>query len=246
MKNNNLAIAVAVGLCFFAAALAASVSFYKVRKPQKTISVVGLAEQDFTSDLIVWNLNLSSRDDNMQKAYAGIKDRLPAVRQFLKDKGIADTEMKFFSITNEPEEEYRWDEKSRTGFRTFEGYRASQRIRVESKDIEKVERAIRDIAELYDRNIFIESSEPEYYYTKLADLKIEMLAGASKDARNRAETITKNAGSRLAGLKTANMGVFQITAPNSDDDSYTWGGAFNTASKQKRASINMRLTYYVK
>ena len=81
---------------------------------------------------------------------------------------------------------------------------------------------------------------------ELADLKIEMLANATKDARNRAETIAKNAGASLGGLKTANMGVFQITAPNSSNEDYSWGGTFNTSSKQKRASINMRLTYYVR
>ena len=84
------------------------------------------------------------------------------------------------------------------------------------------------------------------FATKLADLKIEMLAEASKNARERAETITKNAGGKLGDLKTATAGVFQITAPNSSEDSYSWGGAFNTSSKQKHVSINMRLTYTVK
>ena len=78
------------------------------------------------------------------------------------------------------------------------------------------------------------------------DLKLEMLAEASKNARERAETITKNAGGKLGDLKTATTGVFQITAPNSADEDYSWGGAFNTSSKQKHVSINMRQTYYVK
>ena len=73
-----------------------------------------------------------------------------------------------------------------------------------------------------------------------------MLAKASEDARTRAETIVKNAGGKIKGLQSANMGVFQITAPNSSDEDYSWGGTFNTSSKAKRASINMRLTYLLK
>ena len=73
-----------------------------------------------------------------------------------------------------------------------------------------------------------------------------MLAESTENARNRAETIAKSAGAKLGSLKNANMGVFQITAPNSADEEYSWGGTFNTSSKKKRASINMRLTYNVK
>ena len=128
----------------------------------------------------------------------------------------------------------------------FVGYESRQTVRIESKDVDKIEKVIRAISELYEQNINIDSWNPEYYYTKLADLKIEMLAEASKNARERAETITKNAGGRLGDLKTATTGVFQITAPNSADEDYSWGGAFNTSSKQKHVSINMRQTYYVK
>ena len=102
------------------------------------------------------------------------------------------------------------------------------------------------LVELLDEGVNVEAYSPDYYYTKLSDLKMEMLAEATQDARMRAETITANAGSSLGALKIANTGVFQITAPNSSDEDYTWGGAFNTSSKNKRASVNMRLTYYVK
>jgi uncharacterized protein len=58
---------------------------------------------------------------------------------------------------------------------------------------------------------------PMYFYTKIADLKIDMLALATKDARNRAGKIAENAGSKLGELKSAKMGVFQITPINSNE-----------------------------
>ena len=154
--------------------------------------------------------------------------------------------MIFNAVTHYADNEWEWNETARRSFEVFKGYVLTQSIRVESTDVEKIEKISREASDLLDQGIQISTNDVSYYYTKLADLKIEMLANATKDARNRAETIAKNAGANLGGLKTANMGVFQITAPNSSNEDYSWGGTFNTSSKQKRASINMRLTYYVK
>lgn len=244
MKNNKVTVAVILGICFVLAAIAVGIFYYQSKKPSKTVSVVGLAEKDFTSDLIVWDLRYDVLDMDMKKSYAMIKDQNKIVKEFLSSKGIKTDEIDFKNISTKPKYESHWE--SGHWVENFEGYQSEQRIRVESKDVEKIEKIIREISELYDQNIKISSDDPEYYYTKLSDLKLEMLAQASKNARERAQTVTENAGGKLGDLKTATTGVFQITAPNSSEDSYSWGGAFNTSSKQKHVSINMRLTYYVK
>lgn len=244
MKNNKVTVAVILGICFVLAAIAVGIFYYQSKKPSKTVSVVGLAEKDFTSDLIVWDLRYDVLDMDMKKSYAMIKDQNKIVKEFLNGKGIKTDEIDFKNISTKPKYESHWENGH--WVENFEGYQSEQRIRVESKDVEKIEKIIREISELYDQNIKISSDDPEYYYTKLSDLKLEMLAQASKNARERAQTVTENAGGKLGDLKTATTGVFQITAPNSSEDSYSWGGAFNTSSKQKHVSINMRLTYYVK
>jgi hypothetical protein len=71
-----------------------------------------------------------------------------------------------------------------------------------------------------------------------------MIQKATENARIRAEAIASNSGGALGGLRSANMGVFQITGQNSNED-YSWGGAFNTKDKNKTASITMRLVYEV-
>ncbi|MDY6325799.1 MAG: SIMPL domain-containing protein [Bacteroidales bacterium] len=243
MNNKSVLIAIIAGIAFVLGAVAVGISYYNTKKPQKTVSVVGLVEKDFTSDLIVWEFNYAVKDNDMKQSYSKIKAQNEIVKDYLKRSGIPDSEVDFKKITTAPTyrsyyANSRWNED-------FDGYEARQVVRIESSSIEKIEALTRDIAELYDQNIMIVNNNPEYYYTKLSDLKLEMLAEASKNARLRAETVTQNAGAKLGDLKSANMGVFQITKPNSSDEDYTWGGAFNTSSKQKRASINMRLTYYV-
>ena len=79
---------------------------------------------------------------------------------------------------------------------------------------------------------------------KLAELKIEMIAEATKDAHNRAKSIAENANSGLGDLKKSDLGVFQIIAQNSSED-YSWGGSFNTAAKKKTANVTVKLVYMV-
>ena len=67
---------------------------------------------------------------------------------------------------------------------------------------------------------------------------------ATEDARIRAEKIAEFSGGKLGKLESARMGIFQITGQNSKE-SYSWGGTFNTSSREKTASITMKLTYKV-
>lgn len=246
MDKTKIIIAAILGVCFTLAFVFMGSYIYNSKKPAKTVSVVGLAEKDFVSDLIVWDLSFSAQDYNQKTAYAEIKNKAKVVKEFLADKGITAKESLFKALNTEKEYEYYYDREAERSFSKFTGYKITQRVRIESSDVEKVEEAYLEISDLLDKGVDVDASSPDYYYTKLSDLKIEMLAQASEDAKTRAETIVKNAGGKIKGLQSANMGVFQITAPNSSDEDYSWGGTFNTSSKAKRASINMRLTYLLK
>lgn len=240
---------VVIAVTIFSIAMVAAVYiggsyFNKARGHAKTVSVVGKAERVFDSDLIVWNLSYNVLNSEMKSGYNEMKEMNKTVKAYLLSKGISEKEIEFRSLDCNKENEYHYNNGN--SYYTFLGYRLRQELRVESNDVDKIERISREISELLDKGINLDNNNLSYYYTKLSDLKIEMLAEATDNAKSRAETIAKSAGSRLGSLQTANMGVFQITAPNSNDEDYSWGGTFNTTSKKKCASINMRLTYYVR
>ncbi len=73
---------------------------------------------------------------------------------------------------------------------------------------------------------------------------MDLLAKASADGKKRAEIIANNSGSSLGKLKKANLGVFQITGKNTDED-YSYGGTFNTTSRNKTGSITIRMEFAV-
>ena len=218
---------------------------YKYKfKTTETISVTGLAETNFTSDQIVWTGNYSRKTMDLKSAYAQLKTDEGKIRSYLKGKGVTDAEMVFSAISIDKEFESRYDDNGRVTGSEFTGYNLKQNVTVDSKDIEKVEKISREVTELIESGIEFNYSSPSYYYTKLSELKIDLLAKASADAKQRAETIAKNSGSGLGSIKKANMGVFQITGQNSDED-YSYGGAFNTSSKNKTASITIKIEYAV-
>lgn len=212
-------------------------------KKTGTVSVTGLGSEDFVSDLIVWEGRFVRVNKNLKEAYAALEADKQVITDYLLSKGISEKQIVFKAVKTIEQSEPQYQNGNFIGNR-FVGYQLSQSLEIESKDVEKIETLSRSITELLNKGVQFYSSAPRYYYTKMTDLKIEMIRKASEDARLRAETIVTNAGGELGELQTANMGVFQITGQNSNED-YSWGGAFNTADKNKTASITMKLVYQV-
>ncbi len=218
---------------------------YKYKyKSQDVITVTGLGEVEFVSDLIVLQAGFSQTSTNLQEAYKALDADRAAIQQYLVNKGVEESEIVFSFVNVWKQNEPVYSGGDYVGTR-FSGYQLNQNFRIESADVEKIERLSREVSELIAQGIAIESQEPEYYYSKLSDLKIDLINRATEDARTRAEAIAEKSGTRLGGLKSGRMGVIQITAPNTNE-AYSWGGAYNANSKNKKASITMKLEYHLK
>lgn len=246
MKDSKYFLTVIIGgLSIILAAYFLGNSFEN-RNKDNSISVTGLGTKNFVSDLIVWNGGFSKKSMDLKEAYAGLEQDRQKIKEYLMSKGFTETDIIFSAVDiNKQYDESSYDE-GRSSQRIFTGYQLEQTVTIESKDVQKVENLSRQITELINSGVELYSRAPSYYYTKLADLKIKMIADATKDARKRAEEIAINAGGKLGKLKKANLGVFQITAQNSSEEDYSWGGTFNTSSKNKTANITIRLDYDIR
>jgi len=234
------AIIFAIAICV--AAWMLSSTWRKTHYTAETIKVTGLAEKDFVSDLIVWSGSFSRKMMSMQEAFSMLKRDADAIQKYLVGKGVNPKEIVFSAITINKEFKNSYDDKGRVKDSYFDGYTLTQSVDIESIEVDKIETMSREVTELINSGIEFNSSEPRYYYTKLAELKLEMLAAATADAKSRAERIAKNAGGGLGSLRNAAMGIFQITGQNSNEE-YSYGGNFNTSSKNKTASITARLEF---
>jgi len=240
MKQTINALIFATAIIFASIALGYA---YQQRTAKKgKIMVTGLGSKDFSSDLIVWSGRFEVVNTNIKTAYAELEKQKQLIKTYLLNKGVKDSELVFQAVQTNEKTQPIYNSSGNYSGNEFVGYQLSQRIKVESKDVKKTEIISREITELLNSGVQLYSEAPRYYYTQLADLKIEMISRATEDARIRAEQIAKNSGGKLGKLISAKMGVFQITGQNSNED-YSWGGTYNTQSKNKTASITMKLEY---
>lgn len=244
MKLKNLSSLI-IGASIVIAVSVLSWAYLHRNQSNHVISVTGMGSRDFESDLIVWSAQFNRKSKTMVEAYDLLRTDMETIKAYLIAEGISESEILFSSVNIQKEYKNFYDENHNLSSSTFEGYLLTQSVQVESKNVEKTEAVSRKVTDLINKGIELYSEQPQYYYTKLADLKIEMLEKATLDAKTRAQTIAKNGGGRLGKLRSSSMGVFQITGQNSNEN-YSWDGAYNTYAKNKTATITIKLLYELK
>lgn len=222
---------------------------YIFKSNKDDISVTGSASLDFTSDLIVWRGEFSKKGQNLKEAFAEIKRDKKLVKEFLKSKGVSEDELVFKSIDIQKKfkkkNKYNNDGDLVSTEQVFVEFSLNQIVEITSTNVDLVESVSNDITDLIENDVFISSESPSYYYTKLSELKIEMIEMASQDGLLRAKTALNGGGAEIGDLLETSIGVFQILGKNSND-SFSWGGTLNTSKKQKTAYINVKQRFEIK
>ena len=232
------------GIAIVASSIFLGKAYSDRNKVDGEIKVTGLGKADFSSDLIVWEGRFGSQNIDLKQAYLTLESNKSTIDKYLTKKGINTNQLVYSAVKTNQKNKRIYSSSGDYIGEKFSGYELTQSVQIESKEVDKIEKVAREVTELLNQGVEFYSESPRYYYTKLADLKIEMISKATKDARIRAEKISEFSGGELGELESANMGIFQITGQNSKEN-YSWGGTFNTSSKEKTASITMKLVYKI-
>jgi hypothetical protein len=206
-------------------------AYTHVKGEAKAISVTGSAKKAIRSDLIVWAGKISVNHPDLGKGYEALKLATDKTLAYLKSQRISEDAIKLSAI---------WTGKhfarDSMGHETekVSSYDLVETVQVTSGDVEHVAEVARNVTGLIKEGVMVESIAPTYLYTKLADLKIEMLAEATKDATARAQQIAGNSGAKLGGIRDARMGVMQINPIHSN--SVSDGGNNDTSSLEKEVT----------
>ncbi len=242
LRNSQIVI---LGVCIAAATIVSSVilsrGFLKVMKfTREQISVTGSAQKDIKSDHIVWTASFSRRGPDSAEAYRLLKEDLIKIKEYLAAKGMKEDEIIFYQVAVTA-----INKKNEQGYDTGElqGYHLTQSIQIRSSDVDRVTQLSREATELLDQGVEFSSGAPEYYYRKLDDLKVEMLAKATQNAKQRAENMTRATGNRIGLMRSARMGVFQITPVNSTEVS-SWG-VNDTSSLEKKVTAVVTVSFAI-
>lgn len=234
----NAGVALAVGLVI--SSLIFGWFYSKTKKGDEAITVTGSAKKRIKSDLVVWSAGVTAQSPQLTDAYKQLSDSIPKIKQYLISKGISENEMTISSIATTT-----LKKQDANGAETSEitGYMLKQSIDVRSNDVDKIAQIARQATELINQGILIESTPPQYYYTQIGDLKIEMLGEASKDAKVRAEKIAASTGNSIGAVRSAKMGVLQITAADSTEVSDM--GMYDTTTIDKDLTAVVNISFAV-
>ena len=234
----NAGLALAIGLVM--SSIIFGWFYSKNKRGDEAITVTGSAKKRITSDLVVWSAGVSAQAPSLTEAYKGLSDSIPRIKQYLLSKGIPEQQMTVSAITTTPQKR-----QDANGNETSEitGYQLQQQIEVRSNDVQKIAQIAREATELINQGILIESKAPQYYYTAIGDLKIEMLGEAAKDAKERAEKIASSTGNSIGSVRSAKMGVLQITAADSTDVSDY--GVYDTTTIEKDMTAVVNVSFAV-
>ncbi|GAB5465664.1 MAG: SIMPL domain-containing protein [Candidatus Kapaibacteriales bacterium] len=187
---------------------------YRDTRTINTITVKGYAEKEIVSDLVTWQANVSVTGYTLEESVKNLKQKMETVEKFIKDNGLTADEIELSPINT-----YYLYQTNDRGYNTniVTGVNASQTISVTSKNVEKVKDIAVDITDLKTQGIDINSYSPQYDFTGLNAMKMDLLGEATKNAYERATVIAENGDSDVGTLKYASQGVFQITSQGSNE-----------------------------
>ena len=210
-----------------------------IRKANDTITVTGASTERIRSDHADWSVEVSQSGSSQQASYAGLQPAVQQTLAFLRAQGIKQGELETGSVKTEKQE----NRDPRSGELRSTSWTTRQEIRISSTDVDRIAGVATRIGELIGQGVPLTINEPAYTYTQLAGKRVDMLAKATSDARDRARAIASEAGAHIGAITNADTGIFQITAPNSTETSDS--GTYDTRTIDKDITAVMSVTFRV-
>ncbi len=206
----------------------------------RTLDVTGSAKTRIVSDLAIWDIRVAGDGRTLEEAFQRLAPTTEAVRAFLAERGFGGESVTLGAI--DTIENFRVDEKGHET-REVASYKLVRRFEVTSSDPTRVAKAAGEVTELLKTGAHVESLEPRFVYTKLAELKVRMIGEATANARDRAERIAVESKCRIGAVKDARTGVLQVTTPWSTEVSDS--GVNDTSSIEKEVNSVVHLTFTI-
>lgn len=215
MNENNqtgriiIGISIIAGLFILGYFLNNSVKTFKGF--ERSVTVRGLAEQEHLADVVIWPIQFTLASNNQEEIYRLLEDNAEKVMAFLADSGIGEDEISVDVPVVTDRSAQRWGGDTGGQFR----YVASQAVTVYSKNVDQVREVMRNVGELGKQGVIISGDDyqfrTEYLFTRLNEIKPEMIETATIEARKVAEKFAEDSDSRLGKIKTASQGQFSIS-----------------------------------
>lgn len=211
MNERNIVLGVLVAAGIAVNGIFIGRALERFRKEDRYISVKGVSEREVKANLAVWTITTRVTSNDLQQGSADMEATKNKILAFLTKNGIKSAEVtqKTLNVTDKMARD--WGNSDIGAFR----YIIQNTMLVRSPNVENLQKVSRMTDELLKNGIVLgEQSEwdpaVKYYFTGLNDIKPDMLAEATRNAKKAAQEFTKESGEKLGNLRKANQGIFSI------------------------------------
>lgn len=172
----------------------------------RRVTVKGLSEVEVPADRVTWSIAAYRTGNDLPGLYREMTATVEKVTDFLKANGIQESEISI----NPPDVDDRISNRYSNEYIPF-NYKLTTRISVTSHNVGLVKDIIGRQGELISQGIALGGyNSINYEYTGFQDMKPKMMEEAIANAQSTAKQFTKNSGSRLHKIITADQGQFSI------------------------------------
>lgn len=244
-RNGLMILGGLLALGMITAAFTLGVRFKDVRQPG-VITVKGLAEKVVQADTAKWDVRISWGGDgaSYRQVLDSLDKRTPKLKAFLLQQGFDEHELTVnVPSVNEAYKTVR-DKYGNTDS-VLDGYSGSQTISVSSNRLEVVQAAYLAVMQLRAEDGSVQFDEPRYLLSGLENIKHEMIAAATADARARAAEFVKGSGRKVGAIQSASQGSFNIYSEGGSDNDEDYGGTYSTATIGKSVRLVVTVQYAV-
>ena len=204
------------------------------------LSVTGSAKTQITSDRAKLTIVVSRTvtQSGLAEGYEATARDVVLTKNLLRKEGAPEADILEGTISTSQRYDY-----NRTPGSEIQ-YEIRQTITVQSDDVEKLTAISKRVPNLAGQGAFATIQSLEYFYSKLPELRVSLLAEAVKDAKARAETIAAGSGRKVGGIKSAASGVVQLLPLNSVEVSDY--GTYDTSSIEKDVMVTVKASFGLK
>ena len=183
-------------------------TLYNAKVALNTAEAKGLAERRVEADRADWTIGFKvsgkTRDD-IPALYAEGERHQQTIVELLEAGGFDAGEITVGSL-DYSYREYR-DEKQAL---VDEKHELNGSISVATAKVKLIDQVRADVSKLIAQGINIQNTLPSYRFTRLNEVKPEMLREATKNARLAANEFAENAGVSVGGIRSARQGGFNV------------------------------------
>lgn len=205
--GHSLIVALIIAGGLAAAGWLSAQGLARFRTADRFVTVKGLAERYVDADLVVWPLQHAVVGNDLAVVQALVDTNTASIRRFFTDAGFGPEEIVVSPPRLEDRAAYAWGEQQ-----PRDRYRYGNTVTLRTARVAEALDALRRTGELVAAGVLLaEGGFPQFEYTRLNDIKPELIAEATANARAAAEQFALDSGARVGGIRSANQGVIDIT-----------------------------------